>query len=44
MGISLGGILSVFGDIVYDLEDKTIRIENVSHLGYTGQHLSYLFK
>lgn len=28
MGIKVGGVLSILGDVVYNFKDKTLRIEN----------------
>lgn len=33
-GIEVGGIITLFGDVVYDLKDKVFRIENCEYLGY----------
>lgn len=39
IGISMGGFLSVFGDVIYNLKDKSLRMENAKYFGYSYQEL-----
>lgn len=39
IGIQLGGILTILGDIVYNKIDKSVRVENSEYIGFSKPNL-----